>query len=119
MNVVIRRLRLAAVGTGLWFLLTAGCVGGCVSTDSGRDMTGIKSTIAGFEQRNAVKVENTRKIVARDIKENTDAVLMRILGVGFVLMGLSYPIGKLVWCMGHKTIKTARRATRLEREDLP
>lgn len=96
------------------FLLSISCIAG------GRDTTGVKvgaeqaeevSLIraadlavikAQADEINALQVQlNDLSIKARDIKnlttESNDKWTLRLMAVGLVIMGLSYPVGKIVW----------------------
>ncbi len=73
---------------------------GCIhpAARAGRDAD---SSIAGIradvrELSTALAQFKTEQSAGRDVNQN-DKWTMRLLGLGTLLLGLSYPIGKIVW----------------------
>jgi len=85
--------------------------GGCVAhgTSAGRDAD---ASIAGLradvrEMNTALVQLKTDVHAGRDVNTN-DKWTLRLLGLGVMLLGLSYPIGKLVWILSGAIQRKAR-----------
>ena len=91
---------------GVFLISSAGCLG--PTSWAGRDSDASVSVLRGEirELIAAVAVIRTDMHAGRDVNEN-DKWTMRLLGLGVLMLGLSYPIGKIVWIA---TSAAARRA---------
>lgn len=82
------------------FAVAAGPFVGCISphAHAGRDadasISGIRAEVQ--EMSAALAKFETRLNAGGDISTN-DAWTLRLLGLGVMLLGLSYPVGKIVW----------------------
>ncbi len=87
----------------------------CVATGAsgGRDADASVSGIrAEVKELSAALVDlRTDLRAGRDVNNN-DTWTLRLLGLGLMLMGLSYPVGKLVWIA---TVAIRQKAMRLTR----
>lgn len=85
-----------------WAVLLIGLIVGCATT--GTTGPGI-SDAKGIEAKIADLSKQVAQNAGRDSRYNDD-MTFRMAVSGLILLGLSYPIGKLVWLIG-------RRAKRL------
>lgn len=86
--------------TTLILATVASLASGCIqpAAHAGRDAD---SSIAGIrtevrELSTALAQFKTEQSAGRDVNQN-DNWTLRLLGLGVLLMGLSYPVGKIVW----------------------
>lgn len=98
-----RRMFLGAVASVLLYAGSLG-LGGCAA----------QTSLKGVETRLATKIDNSRKIDAQNVEtfvsQEADKWVQRMLAAGLVLMGLSYPVGKVIWIIGERA-KAAAAAT--------
>lgn len=108
--------------TALIFATVASFALGCIApaARAGRDAD---SSIAGIraeirELSTAFAQIETKQSAGRDVNQN-DNWTMRLLGLGTLLLGLSYPIGKIVWLASSALSRRALlRIPTPSREDL-
>lgn len=97
-------------------LLLAGCATG------GRDVNqGVAEVTFSPRMETALaqlktKIENSRGIIASNIN---DVWTMRILAGAGALLGLSYPVGKIIWLVFGSAVCTVRSHTRKGKSNGP
>jgi hypothetical protein len=87
-------------GTGGAFFLLLIVSGGCVHpfAAAGRDAdSGISAFRTNMRDLNAALVQARTDIHAGENVQQNDPWTMRLLGLGIMVLGLSYPVGKLIW----------------------
>lgn len=101
------------MNSGMLILLGVSLAGmvGCIAphAGAGRDAdASVAGLRAEIEQVRTAFVELQTDVRAgRDVVSN-DKWTLRLLGLGVLLLGLSYPVGKLVWVMSGRLGRTAR-----------
>ena len=99
--------RFAAICSGSVVFGVCGCVHPVAT--AGRDAdASIAAFRANLQDLNAALVQARTDIRAGGNVQQNDPWTMRLLGLGLMVMGLSYPVGKLVW-MGMTGMKDRAR----------
>ena len=88
--------RFAAICSGRVVFGICGCVHPVAT--AGRDAdASIAAFCASLQDLNAALVQARTDIRAGGNVQQNDPWTMRLLGLGLMVMGLSYPVGKLLW----------------------
>jgi len=84
------------IALGMLLMPLGGCLSPAVSAgrDADASVSMLRSEIR--ELTAAVAVVRTDMHAGRDVNEN-DKWTMRLLGLGVLMLGLTYPVGKIVW----------------------
>lgn len=100
------------------FTLNFSCIlsGASAGRDANSSIAGIRAEVR--ELSTALAQIKTEQSAGRDVNQN-DNWTMRLLGLGTLLLGLSYPIGKIVWLASSALSRRALlRIPTPSREDL-
>lgn len=95
-------------------LLVGACVCGCIAASPSTQQTGGGDNATLVTENNGLKAEVTALRAKLEINTGggdvNEPVTGWILAGGFVLLSLSYPVGKLVWLFTGRASRVADRA---------